>query len=76
MSPAPAFMTPGSVQPRKGTGRSIAPTAMMTFLARRSRTSSPREARMRSCSKNQTVVSGRYSAPERRKRRTSSVPSR
>lgn len=25
---------------------------------------------MRSCSKNQTVVSGRYSAPERRKRRT------
>lgn len=72
----PGVHDPGKRPAPEGDRRSIAPTAMMTFLARRSRTSSPREARMRSCSKNQTVVSGRYSAPERRKRRTSSVPSR
>ena len=36
MSAPPAPMTPGSVQPRKGTGRSIAPVAAMMHRARAS----------------------------------------
>ena len=44
---APTPMTPGSVQPLKGTGRAMAPTAMTIRVARISRVASPWRARTR-----------------------------
>jgi hypothetical protein len=68
---APHVITPGSVQPGIGTGRSIAPVAIsIRFAARRDAPPLPRVYTLHSPSICHTVVSGRYSALLARNRLT------
>ena len=79
---APAPITPGSVPPGIGTGRSMAPVAMMTRRARTTRASPPPTSPTSTPSPGaaasacQTPVSGRNSAPLASKRCTTERPRR